>query len=104
MPAIGITGGIATGKSSFMACLREVLAEGRRQGDAARFFDADLAARELVDSDPEVRGLIEAEFGKEVFEGGRDLNRERLRSIVFADGKKKRALEQILHPRIRRQW
>ena len=32
------------------------------------------------------------------------LNRSALRSIVFADAEKKRALEQILHPRIRRQW
>jgi dephospho-CoA kinase len=32
------------------------------------------------------------------------LNREAIRSIVFADAEKKRALEQILHPRIRRQW
>ena len=115
MPAIGITGGIATGKSSFTNCLREVLAErppdvsGERtpQRDlpaAARFYDADIAARELVNDNPEVRRLLEAEFGKEVFEGGRDLNRGRLRSIVFADVEKKRALEQILHPRIRRQW
>ena|SRR5947209_2240432 len=100
MPAIGVTGGIATGKSSFMNYLRELQDDVR----AARFFDADLAARELVDHDPEVRELIEAEFGKELFEGGRDLNRARLRSIVFADVEKKRALEQILHPRIRRQW
>ncbi len=107
MPAIGITGGIATGKSSFLDCLRELLAEQAREGGspaAATFFDADIAARELVSHDPEVRGLIEAEFGKELFESGRDLNRERLRSIVFADVEKKRALEQILHPRIRRQW
>ncbi|MFL6590922.1 MAG: dephospho-CoA kinase [Chthoniobacterales bacterium] len=107
MPAIGITGGIATGKSSFLDCLREVLAEGTSGGgapDPARFFDADIAARELVNDDPEVRELIAAEFGKEVFDGGRDLNRQRLRSIVFADVEKKRALEQILHPRIRRQW
>jgi dephospho-CoA kinase len=107
MPAIGITGGIATGKTSFLKCLRELLAEDTPQGGSpatARFFDADVAARELVNHDPEVRGLIEAEFGKELFERGRDLNRERLRSIVFADVEKKRALEQILHPRIRRQW
>jgi len=107
MPAIGITGGIATGKSSFLECLRELLAEQTPDGGStatARFFDADIAARELVNHDPEVRGLIEAEFGKELFESGRDLNRERLRSIVFADVEKKRALEQILHPRIRRQW
>src|SRR6266536_2965273 len=65
MPAIGITGGVSTGKTTFCDCLRELV-------PAAKFFDADQAARELVDLDPEVQ--------------------------------KKLALEQILHPRIRRQW
>jgi dephospho-CoA kinase len=51
-----------------------------------------------------VRGLIEAEFGPSVYSPGGDLNREAIRSIVFADAGKKGALEQILHPRIRRQW
>lgn len=96
MPAIGITGGISTGKTSFVACLKELVPE-------ARFFDADVAARELV-SDPEVRGAIEKEFGADAFLPNGGLNRERIRSIVFADAGKKGALEQILHPRIRRQW
>lgn len=96
MPAIGITGGIATGKTSFVECVRELVPQGR-------FFDADLAARELVERDEEVRGLITEQFGGEVYSTG-DLNREAVRAIVFADAGKKRALEQILHPRIRRQW
>jgi dephospho-CoA kinase len=96
MPAIGITGGISTGKSSFVECLRELIPD-------AQFFDADRAARELGDKDPEVRRLIEKEFGK-VYSATGDLNRGKVRSIVFGDADKKRALEQILHPRIRRQW
>ena len=96
MPAIGITGGISTGKSTFLKCLQEL-------APAARFYDADAAARELADRDPEVRGLIEKEFGPAVYSSG-DLNRGAVRTIVFADADKKRALEQILHPRIRRQW
>lgn len=97
MPAIGITGGISTGKTSFVVCLRELV-------PGARFFDADATARELADRDPEVRGLIGQEFGPEVYSGGEGLNRARVRAIVFGDAAKKRALEQILHPRIRRQW
>jgi len=97
MPAIGITGGISTGKSTFLKCLREL-------APTARFYDADAAARELADRDPEVRGLIEKEFGGDVYSAGGDLNRGAVRTIVFADADKKRALEQILHPRIRRQW
>jgi dephospho-CoA kinase len=96
MPAIGITGGISTGKSTFVECLRELL-------PVATFFDADEAAHALL-SRPEVQKQIRREFGAQVFLSAGDLNRTMLRAIVFADATKKRALEQILHPRIRRQW
>ena len=97
MLVIGITGGISTGKTTFCECLREIL-------PAATFFDADQAARDLAERDPEVRELIGREFGAGIFSASGDLNRAQMRSIVFADAEKKRALEQILHPRIRRQW
>ncbi|CAN5516459.1 dephospho-CoA kinase [soil metagenome] len=97
MPVIGITGGIATGKTAFSQAIRAALPN-------APFFDADIAVRELTDGDAEVKALIEATFGNDIFSAVGDLNRARLRSIVFADPEKKRALEQILHPRIRRQW
>src|SRR5204862_1697193 len=61
-------------------------------------------ARDLTEHDPEVRELIGREFGPAIFSASGDLNRGQMRSIVFADAEKKRALEQILHPRIRRQW
>src|SRR5882757_2770550 len=96
MPAIGITGGISTGKSTFCDCLREIV-------PAAKFFDADLAVRLLAEL-PEVKQEIRGEFGGGVFSPDGDLNRTKLRAIVFADAAKRRALEQILHPRIRRQW
>jgi dephospho-CoA kinase len=96
MPAICITGGVATGKSTFRACLRELL-------PAAKFFDADDAAHQLVDL-AEVRQAIHEEFGPEFFSTHGDLNRVALRAIIFRDAAKKRALEQILHPRIRLQW
>ena len=96
MPVIGITGGIATGKTAFSRALREA-------APGAAFFDADIAARELTDGDPEARALICEAFGAEIYAGGH-LNRGQLRAIVFADPEKKVALEQILHPRIRSQW
>jgi dephospho-CoA kinase len=96
MPAIGITGGISTGKSTFCDCLREIL-------PAAKFFDADLAARSLAEL-PEVKKEILSQFGSGVFSATGDLNRAKLRAIVFDDATKRHALEQILHPRIRRQW
>ena len=96
MPAIGITGGISTGKSTFCECLREIVS-------TADFFNADEAAHALVEL-PDVKQEIRIEFGCGVFSRDGDLNREKLRAIVFGDATKKRALEQILHPRIRRQW
>jgi dephospho-CoA kinase len=96
MPAIGITGGISTGKSTFVDCLREIVPH-------ATFFDADQAAHALLDR-PEVQKQIRREFGAQVFSTAGDLNRTKLRAIVFANATKKRALEQFLHPRIRRQW
>src|SRR5438874_2677227 len=97
MPAIGITGGISTGKSTFCDCLREIL-------PAARFFNADQAAHELVELDPDVQKELVAEFGRQIFSRDGRLKRERLRAIVFENAVKKSVLEQILHPRIRRQW
>ena len=96
MPAIGITGGISTGKSTFVECLRELV-------PVAPFFDADEAAHALLNR-PEVQKQIRRDFGEKVFSSAGDLNRSKLRAIVFADATKKRALERILHPRIRRQW
>ena len=97
MPAIGITGGISTGKTSFCECLGEIV-------PAAKFFDADQVAHQLVNVDPQVKDEIRHEFGTGFFSVEGDLNREKLRAIIFGDAAKRRALEQILHPRIRRQW
>ncbi|PWT84523.1 MAG: dephospho-CoA kinase [Acidobacteria bacterium] len=96
MPAIGITGGISTGKSTFCKCLREIL-------PGAKFFDADAAAHTLVDL-PEVKKEILREFGPGMFSTEGGLKRDKVRTIVFGDATKRRALEQILHARIRRQW
>ena len=96
MPTIGITGGVSTGKSTFSECLREIL-------PAAKFFDADAAAHQLVDLE-EVKQELLHEFGLGIFARNGDLNRAALRAIIFRDAAKKSALEQILHPRIRRQW
>jgi dephospho-CoA kinase len=96
MPAIGITGGISTGKTTFCDCLREII-------PAAKFFNADVAVRALAEL-PQVKQEILGRFGREIFSPEGDLNRGKLRAIVFRDATKRRSLEQILHPRIRRQW
>jgi dephospho-CoA kinase len=96
VPAIGITGGISTGKSTFRQCLRDIV-------PTARFFDADQAAHDLVGLE-EVKQELVNEFGSGIFSPEGDLNRAALRAIIFEDVAKKEALEKILHPRIRQQW
>jgi len=96
VPVIGITGGISTGKTTFTDCLRAAV--------PAKFFDADQAARDLVDRDPAIKDLLRGDFGAEIYSAAGELNRARLRAIVFDDKEKKLALERILHPRVRQQW
>jgi dephospho-CoA kinase len=97
MAAIGITGGISTGKTSFVNYLRELLPE-------AKFFDADAMARELTHHDQAVLAQIREKFGKDVFDTNGQLNRSAIRAMVFRAQEKRRQLEQILHPPIRRHW
>jgi dephospho-CoA kinase len=97
MPAIGITGGISTGKTTFVNCLRDLLPE-------ARFFDADAMARTLTHHDQAVLTEIRDKFGDDVFDANGQLNRSALRTMVFKAPQKRRELEQILHPPIRQHW
>jgi dephospho-CoA kinase len=97
VPAIGITGGISTGKTTFCGCLRELVPD-------AKIFDADVAARQLVDGDPEVKREIQDRFGADIYSSAGDLNRSKLGATVFTDARQRRLLEGILHPRIRLQW
>jgi dephospho-CoA kinase len=97
MPAIGITGGISTGKSSFINYLRQLLPQ-------AMFFDADGMARKLTRQDKTILAEIRKRFGDAVFTENGELNRGGLRAIVFAVPENRRQLEQILHPPIRRHW
>lgn len=96
MPVLGITGGIATGKSTFTrALLRHLPAE---------LFDADACAKELLDTDPAVREKVRQSFGAEVFDAQGQADRAKLRRLVFADETRRKTLEAILHPAIRETW
>ena len=100
MPSIGITGGVATGKSTVARQLQESL---RRIGPVD-LFSSDFEARRLTDSDLAVQEEIKAAFGVQVFDSKGVLARDRLRDLVFKDRNARKVLESILHPRIRRAW
>jgi len=97
VPVLGITGGIATGKTLFTGCLASLVPD-------MRVFDSDACARELTTSDPAILAAILDRFGPELFDVTGALQRSALRAIVFADPVKRKALEAILHPAIRRSW
>lgn len=96
MPVIGITGGVATGKTTFTRSLL------RRR--PAELFDADQAAHALLESDKEIRGAVTAAFGESIYSAEGKPNRPRLRDLVFSDEQSRKQLEGILHPAIRAHW
>src|ERR1700722_8467877 len=100
MRSIGITGGVATGKSTVARQLFELL----RRTVPVELFNSDFEARRLTDSDFVVQEEIRAAFGVQVFDSGGNLARDRLRDLVFRDGAARKVLESILHPRIREAW
>jgi dephospho-CoA kinase len=89
---VGLTGGVASGKSTVSAILAEL---------GAVVIDADLLAREVVA--PGTDGLAEvvAAFGEEVLGPDGSLDRPALGAVVFADEARRRTLETIIHPRVR---
>ena len=92
MLKIGLTGGVASGKST-VARLFENL--------GAPLIDTDIVAREVVGPGQEGLAAIRDEFGTDVLTEDGRLDRRKLRSIVFADDAKRRRLEALLHPLIR---
>jgi dephospho-CoA kinase len=100
MAAIGITGGIATGKST----VSQMLFERLRERLPVTAFSADVEARRLTDADFVVQEEIRSAFGDAVFDSNRKLVREKLRALVFGDVAARKTLEGILHPRIREAW
>jgi dephospho-CoA kinase len=100
MPSIGITGGVATGKSTIARQLYESL----KHIGSVELFSSDFEARRLTDTDLAVQEEIKAAFGVQVFDSEGNLARDRLRDLVFRDGNARKILESILHPRIRQAW
>lgn len=89
---VGLTGGIACGKSTVSRMLAEC---------GAAVVDADRIAREVVRPGMPALDEIREAFGSEVLTPEGELDRKRLGSIVFADPEARRRLEGITHPRIR---
>lgn len=94
MLIIGLTGGIGTGKSTVTKRFIEL---------GVPVIDADEIAHELVKSHQPALQAIISEFGTEFLTAEGELNRSLLRQVVFDDPQRRKILESILHPLIRKE-
>jgi dephospho-CoA kinase len=91
---IGLTGNIATGKSSVAAILGRL---------GARVLDADVVAHEVMRGGTDVYQRVVDEFGPSVLHQDGEIDRKRLGAVVFADARAMARLEAIVHPAVLRE-
>jgi dephospho-CoA kinase len=91
---VGLTGGIASGKSTVSAILAEL---------GALVIDADLIAREVVARGTPGLDAVVAEFGPGVLTADGELDRPAMGALVFADPSARKRLEAIIHPLVHRR-
>ncbi|MEM9207842.1 MAG: dephospho-CoA kinase, partial [Pseudomonadota bacterium] len=89
---IGLTGGIASGKTTVANMFADL---------GIDLVDTDIIAREVVEPGQPAYAEVRDRFGDRVIDRAGELDRRALRAVVFADADKRRQLEAILHPRIR---
>lgn len=94
MQVIGLTGGIATGKSMVSAILENA---------GAVIIDADRIARKVVKKNlPAYRKIVDT-FGESVLLPNKEINRPALGNIIFNDPRKKQLLNKIVHPHVEKE-
>jgi dephospho-CoA kinase len=91
MLRVGLTGGIACGKSTVASMLRDL---------DVTILDADPLVHELLESGQPVYEEVVREFGSEILTPDKKIDRSKLGAIVFADHKRLERLDQIIHPRV----
>ncbi|WP_111412722.1 dephospho-CoA kinase [Billgrantia lactosivorans] len=91
---VGVTGGIASGKSTVARAFAAL---------GVPWVDADDVAREVVEPGEPALAEIAARFGQRVLQADGRLDRRALREIVFAEPSERLWLESVTHPRIRRR-
>ncbi|XP_006012297.1 dephospho-CoA kinase domain-containing protein [Latimeria chalumnae] len=90
---VGLTGGIASGKSTVTAIFQEL---------GCAVIDADLIARQVVQPTAPAYKSIVHYFGKEVLLENGEINREKLGAIIFSDQEKRQLLNSLTHPEIQK--
>ena len=92
MKLVGLTGGIASGKSTVAKILTEL---------GAAIVDADILSREVVAPGHDGWKEIVATFGRDVLQADQNLDRQKLRTLIFNNPDARKQLEAIIHPRVR---
>ncbi|MDB4508175.1 dephospho-CoA kinase [Akkermansiaceae bacterium] len=93
--SLGLTGGIATGKSTVLTFLKEKFS-------GAEVFDADQVVRGFFEK-REILDELSVLFGSCVLRSDGQLDREEMRSQIFSDVKQREKLESFLHPKVRKE-
>ncbi|MFC7393684.1 dephospho-CoA kinase [Scopulibacillus cellulosilyticus] len=93
MIKIGLTGGIASGKSTVSAMIKNF---------GIPIIDADIISREVVEPGEEAYKQIVASFGSDILLENGQINRKKLGSIVFQDADQRIILNNIVHPQVRK--
>ena len=91
MLIVGLTGGIASGKSTIADMFK---------GEGAYIIDIDMISRDVVKPGKPAWQDVVHIFGKEVLNEDQTLNRKKVGDIVFSDAEKRKKLEEIIHPKI----
>lgn len=91
---IGLTGGIASGKSRVADLLKKA---------GIPVIDMDAISKSLLDHDPELQKKVISAFGPHILTQGK-IDRGKVRELVFADPKKKQLLESWIHPIVRSEF
>jgi dephospho-CoA kinase len=91
MLKMGLTGGIASGKSAIAAMLREM---------GFPVLEADVVAHKLIEPGQPAHDAVVREFGAETADATGRIDRAKLAAVVFADAAKLAILNRIIHPRV----
>ena len=92
---IGVTGGIGSGKTTVCNLFHKLF--------AIPVIDADIIAKEVVEKDRPAFKAIVAEFGEGVLTESGELDRPKVKKIVFSEPAKREILERIIHPEVRNE-
>jgi len=90
--SVGLTGGIASGKSAVASAFEQY---------GVKTIDADTVARDIVEPGQPALAEISRQFGREILDANGALQRRKLRQVIFDDPAARGELEAITHPRIR---